>query len=133
MLEKKPLLVFFISVVVTGVLEYFSGYVLYGILGWTKCWDYNVEILNFGNIGGYVCLRSVLVFGISALLLMYVILPFFVKLSKKWNAKKFMIVSIIICSIFLVDEIYNLFPKFTSLPSAPDIYKTIGGKYIYFS
>ena len=65
--RKHPLQVFLISMISTGILEYFSGYILYGVLNLTKCWDYNQEILNFGNIGGYVCLRSVLVFGLSGL------------------------------------------------------------------
>ena len=78
--RKHPLQVFLISALATGILEYFSGYILYGKLGWTKCWDYNQEILNFGNINGYVCLRSVFIFGLSALALMYVILPLLTKL-----------------------------------------------------
>ena len=73
--RKHPLQVFLISMLVTGLLEYISGYILYGKLHWVRCWDYNQEILNFGNIHGYVCLRSVLIFGISALFLMYLILP----------------------------------------------------------
>lgn len=80
--RKHPLQVFLISMISTGILEYLAGYILYGKLGWVKCWDYNQEILSFGNIGGYVCLRSVLIFGISALLLMYVILPALIKLSQ---------------------------------------------------
>ena len=62
--RKSPLKVFLISAISTGILEYISGYVLYGVLHMVKCWDYNVEMLNFGNIGGYVCLRSVIVFGL---------------------------------------------------------------------
>ena len=52
-----------------------------------KCWDYNQEILNFGNINGYVCLRSVLIFGISSLLLMYIIVPLCFYLAKNMNKK----------------------------------------------
>ena len=107
--RKKPLQVFLISMVSTGILEYLSGYVLYGILGWTKCWDYNQEILNFGNINGYVCLRSVFVFGMCGLLLIYVIVPILIQIAKKVNEKKLLIFSIIICSIFVLDEFYNLF------------------------
>jgi len=131
--RKKPLQVFLISAISTGILEYFSGLILYGILGRTRCWDYNQEILNFGNIGGYVCLRSVLVFGICGLLLIYIILPLLLKLIKKVNIKKLLPISIIIFSIFLIDEIYNLllYPFFP-IPRASDFYKEHGLKYIYF-
>ena len=131
--RKKPLLVFLISAITSGILEYFSGYILYGKLGWTKCWDYNTEILNFGNINGYVCLRSVLLFGVSALLLMYVILPLLIRLVKSKHSKIVFIVSIVLCSIFLIDELYNLvFSHLLGLSRASRIYKSIGFKYLYF-
>ena len=132
--RKKPLLVFLISMISTGILEYISGYILYGKLHWIRCWDYNQEILNFGNINGYVCLRSVLVFGFSGLLLVYFIVPLFIKFVKgNKNINTIFIVSIIVCSIFLIDEVYNLIcsPLF-GLPKATGIYKDLGLKYLYF-
>lgn len=131
--RENPLQVFLISMLVTGILEYFSGYILYGKLGWTKCWDYNQEILNFGNIGGYVCLRSVLVFGLSGLALIYLILPVLSKIVRSKYINIIFIISIIICSIFILDEIYNLIiANVFHLPRARDFYKSLGLKYIYF-
>ena len=131
--RKKPLQVFLISSIVCGVLELLSGYVLYGILGLERCWSYNEEILNFGNIGGYVCLRSVLVFGFSALMLIYLIVPFIFKLSQKLNKKTFLILSISLFSIFVFDEIYNfILARTFSLPRSTNIYKPLGIKYIHF-
>jgi len=131
--RKHPLQVFLISMISTGILEYISGYILYGKLGWVKCWDYNTEILNFGNINGYVCLRSVLIFGLSGLLLMYVIIPLLLKLVSSKNIKLIFIVSIVLCSIFLLDEIYNLvFTYLFNLPKASTIYSNLGLKYLYF-
>ena len=129
--KDKPILVFLISLVCTGILEYISGFVLYGVLGWTKCWDYNNAILNWGNINGYVCLRSVLVFGLAGLALVYLIVPTLIKLVKKYP--KLYIVSIILASIFLLDEVYNLFLyKIFNLPNSIDIYKSIGFKYLFY-
>ena len=131
--RKKPLQVFLISAISTGILEYITGYILYGKLGWIKCWDYNQEILSFGNIDGYVCLRSVLIFGLSALLLIYLILPLLIKLSKTKKINLLLAISIILCSIFLIDEIYNLvFTELFNLPRASSIYKKLGIKYLYF-
>lgn len=131
--RKHPLQVFLISVISTGILEFLAGYILYGKLGLIKCWDYNQEILNFGNIGGYICLRSVLIFGISGLLLIYLILPVLIKLSKTKRINLLLTISLILCSIFLIDEIYNLvFTKLFNLPRASTIYKKLGIKYLYF-
>lgn len=129
--RKNPLKVFLISVISTGLLEYFSGLGIYIIGDGLRYWDYNTEILNFGNINGFVCLRSVMFFGLSALLLMYVIVPFCFHVANKSNKKVFLIVTIIICSIFLADEFYNLiFTKVFNLPNAIKIYKSIGIHYM---
>lgn len=133
--KKKPLILFLIACISTGILEYISGFLMYQFGDGIRCWNYNNEILNFGNIDGFVCLRSVLSFGLSALLLMYGIVPMFVYLSLKCNKKRFLIISISICSIFLLDEIYNLIiARIFDLPRARDIYSEIGYKYMdYYS
>ena len=129
--RKNPLKVFLISVISTGLLEYFSGLGIYIIGDGLRYWDYNTEILNFGNINGFVCFRSVMFFGLSALLLMYVIVPFCFHVANKSNKKVFLIVTISICSIFLADEFYNLiFTKLFNLPNAIKIYKSIGIHYM---
>lgn len=129
--RKNPLKVFLISVISTGLLEYFSGLGIYIIGDGLRYWNYNTEILNFGNINGFICLRSVMFFGLSALLLMYVIVPFCFHVANKSNKKVFLIVTISICSIFLADEFYNLiFTKLFNLPKATTIYKSIGIHYM---
>ena len=130
--RKNPLLVFLISAIATGILEYVGGAFMEHVMH-VKCWDYSTEILSFGNINGYVCIRSVLVFGISSLLLMYLIVPFCFYLAKKMDKKKFLILSYTICAIFLFDELYNLiFARIFSLPRASEIYKSLGFNYLYF-
>ena len=130
--RKNPLFVFIVSMVSTGILEYIGGYFMEYIMQ-VRCWDYSNEILNFGNIDGYVCLRSVLVFGFSALLLMYLIVPLCFYLAKKMPKKAFLILSYTICAIFLFDELYNLiFANLLNLPRASEVYKNLGFKYLYF-
>lgn len=132
-LKSKPWLVFLISFVSCGVLEYFSGLGMYIIGDGLRCWDYNSEILNFGNIGGFVCLRSALFFGLSSLLLIYGIIPFCFFLANKMNKKVFLIMSFSLCSIILIDEFYNLlFARIFHLPRASTIYKKIGIPYVSF-
>ena len=67
------------------------------------------------------------------ILLIYGILPIVIYLSRKTNKKLFVIVSIILVSIILLDEIYNLvIARIINTPRASDIYKEIGFKYVDF-
>lgn len=129
--RKRPFRVFLTSFLSCGILEYFSGLGMY--LAGNVCWDYNQEILNFGNIHGFVCLRSVTFFGLSSLLLMYVVVPLCFYLTKKMNQKLFLTISITLCSIILIDEFYNLWiADMLSLPRARNIYTKIGFHYVNF-
>lgn len=131
-LRKRPLLVFLISVFSTGILEYFSGFMIFKLYN-LRFWDYNTEILNFLNIGGFVCLRSVGFFGLSALFLTYCLVPFCIYLSYHFNKKTFLIVSVSICCLFLFDELYNLiFSRLFDLPRAHDIYEKIGFNFMNY-
>ena len=131
--RKKPLQVFLISMLSCGLLELVTGWFVPRLNNGVRWWSYNEEILNFGNIGGYVCLRSVLFFGLSGLLLIYIILPWIFSLTHKLNKKVFLIISISLCSIFIIDELYNLiFARVLFLPRATDIYKKLGFNFQYF-
>ena len=129
--RKHPFIVFLLSFIICGIVEFVAGWGLYTFFGGIRYWDYNVEILNFGNIGGFICLRSVLFFGISSLLLIYLIVPFVYYLAKNMNKKAFLILSFTLLSIILIDEFYNLvFARVLHLPRASRIYKKLGFKYV---
>ena len=128
--KKKPWLIFILSVVITGLLEYFSGLAIYKLIG-ARYWNYNTEIWNFGNIGGFVCLRSVLAFGLSSFILMYLFNPVAIYLSTKINKKVLITLSIIIITLIFADQVYNLIiTKAFGLKNAIQIYKTYGIKYM---
>ena len=132
--KKNPFKVFLISDISTDLLECFSGLVIYKVTGGLRLWDYNVEILNFGNIGGFVCLRSITFFGISSLILIYIIVPFCIYLSQNKNKKLILTISIILLSLIMFDALYTLiFARILSLPRASDFYKSIGWKYVKFN
>ncbi|MBR3117182.1 MAG: putative ABC transporter permease [Bacilli bacterium] len=131
--RSNPLTVFTLSIISATLLEFTAGYVLDKFFD-LRFWDYNVEILNFGNINGYICLRSVLGFGIAGIFLMYVLIPFLISLSKTIPKKVFLTISICLCSIFLLDELYNLFfARLLNLPTAMEIYEGKGFKYFEFN
>lgn len=129
--RRSPWAVFLISVVATGVLEFVAGWLVYTIGNGTRYWDYNVEIWNFGNIEGFVCLRSVLVFGISALMLMYAVVPGLIYLARKVPKKIFMSVVIVIFALVMADEVYNLLAaKVFGWPGAIEFYESMGWEYL---
>ena len=71
-LLRYPAAVFAVSALVCGLLELATGYVLlqyYNI----RLWDYNTEIWNWGNVGGYICFRSIAFFGVSGLFFQYIV------------------------------------------------------------
>ncbi len=100
--KDNPLLVFLFCVIVSGILEYVTGWVLYNVFN-TRLWDYNTEIWNFGNIGGYVCFRSVFVFGLAGLMLIYAVIPMLVRLMKLFDPSLVNIVCLILGAVFLLD------------------------------
>lgn len=131
-LRRYPWAVFLVSVVATGVLEFVAGWLIYTIGGGTRYWDYNTEILNFGNIEGFVCLRSVLVFGISALFLVYMVVPFLTWVSRRMSKRAFLTLAISLFVIVMIDEVYNILASkvFTEWVDATEIYKELGWKYL---
>ncbi len=100
--KDKPLLIFLLGVIISGVIEYVTGYVLYEYFN-IRLWDYNIEMLNFGNINGYVCLRSVLFFGISGLFLVYLVIPLLIKIVKKVNSNYLNKICIGLLCVFILD------------------------------
>ena len=129
--RKNPWLVFLLSVLVSGVVEFVAGWLVYTIGNGMRYWDYNTEILNFGNIGGFVCLRSVFFFGVSALFLIYMVVPFFVYLAKRMSKRAFLVLAISLFAVVIVDEVYNILAsKIFGWPDAMDFWRAMGWKYL---
>lgn len=102
--RKNPLWIFLINCLVTGILEYTTGYVLYEFFH-TRLWDYNTEIWNWGNINGFICARSIIFFGLSSLFLIYVLIPLLKKMVKKFSETKITLLSSILGIAFVSDMI----------------------------
>ena len=129
-LRRYPWAVFLLAMAVAGIVEFVGGWLVYTIGNGTRYWDYNTEILNFGNIGGFVCLRSVLFFGVSALFLMYAVVPVMIWLSRKMSRRAFLVLAISVFAVVMVDEVYNLLAsKFFDWPDAVKFYQSLGWKY----
>ena len=130
-LKRYPWAVFLLAMVVSGIVELVGGWLVYTIGNGMRYWDYNTEILNFGNIGGFVCLRSVLFFGVSALFLMYVVVPVFIWLSYRMSRRAFMVLTISLFAVVMVDEVYNMLALHVfGWPNAMDFWRRCGSKYL---
>lgn len=70
-LKKHPAVLFLLSAAATGAVEYAIGWAGIRFFG-LRLWDYRGLFLN---IGGIICLRSVLSFAVLALVFHYVIEP----------------------------------------------------------
>lgn len=88
---------------ISGAFECLVGWALYHFHGGLRLWDYNVERWNLGNIGGYVCFRSVLVFAIAAPLLIYTLIPLIGKLAKKLPAWAYALITLSPFALFAID------------------------------
>lgn len=106
-MKDRPLGVFLASGAIAGVLEFVTGYVAYHAFH-VRLWDYNTEIWNWLNIGGYVCLRSVLFFAVAGLVLRYVVQPFFEQLIEGWSKKKAYLVAGIPAAMFAGDILLSI-------------------------
>ena len=107
--KKKlhPLLLFLISAVGSGIIEYATGWVLYNLMGGVRLWDYNVEIWNWGNIDGFICARSVLIFGVFGTVFGALIVPKFMEYIKKVKAPPLVIFSAVLAIAVFADVIYG--------------------------
>lgn len=108
--KNNILKIFINSAVMCGLLEFIVGYLLLHI-SHIRLWNYNTEILNYGNIGGYICLRSVLFFGISGVFLMNIVLPLITKIINKYQSKKTEYITIFLGGLFCIDFIVNYIIK----------------------
>ena len=104
--RKKPWFVFLIGSLVCGSFELASGFILDRFFG-LRLWDYSLVILNWGNVNGYICARSVITWGIFGLIEMYGLVPLEEKFQKRFP-KAFNIVTIALFGLFALDIVLSL-------------------------
>lgn len=66
---------FFMSILICGVLEYMTSYIMEKIFK-ARWWDYSN---NKFNINGRICLETLIPFGIAGTFIIYIANPFFLK------------------------------------------------------
>ncbi len=96
---------------ISGAFEFVVGWALYHFHDGLRLWDYNTERWNWGNIGGYVCFRSVIVFAAAAPILIYTLIPLIGKMAKKLPDKVYTLITLVPFVLFIIDIIQGYLIK----------------------
>ncbi len=128
--KKHPLVVFLLAVLITGAVELIGGWLVYTVGNGTRYWNYDYGLWAWGSINGFVCPLSVTFFGIGALALIYIIMPFLNWLALRMSKRAFLTLAITLFALIMVDELTNLVLKNVGAPTAMDLYRNMGMKYL---
>ncbi len=101
--KKKPVVLFFLTVVLCGVLEYFTGYYLEKTHGMSY-WSYKGY---FMNLHGRICAEGLFVFGAAGLLVTYVVAPMVDNLVRSIPLKVMIPIVTALFVVFMGDQIYS--------------------------
>lgn len=102
--ENDILILFSTSILICGILEYFTSYLLEKIFN-MRWWDYSK---NKFNINGRICLETLILFGIGSIIIIKFTNPLLINLISKINIDIIHILAFIFSSIIIVDLIISL-------------------------
>lgn len=102
--RDNPVKVFFLSMLLCGVIEYFSSWYM-EVLYKTRWWDYTGYFLN---INGRICLEGLLIFGFGCCVSIYFLTPFLIKNFHDMNKKILLLITIILIVLFTIDLAFYL-------------------------
>ena len=100
---NDPIALFIMAIVVCGVLEYFTSYIMEKLFH-ARWWDYSGYKYN---INGRVCLNTIIPFGILGLLIMYVLNPVCIDLLNKLSELSLNLASIGFLIAIFIDFIVS--------------------------
>ncbi len=100
----KPILLFIMSMLICTVIEYLGSFILEKVFN-TRWWDYSQKKFN---IKGRVCLENMILFGLGAMIVMYLINPLVLKLVNALSSHTQLILAIVIFIIYFADNMLSL-------------------------
>ena len=102
---QNPFVLFCVAIVICGVLEYATSYVMEKIFK-ARWWDYSKRKFN---INGRVCLETIIPFGLLGCFVMYISNPFFINILEKIPSNILNIMFYIFLSTFILDFMISFF------------------------
>lgn len=97
---SSPLIVYLVAVVLTSTLEYITSYIMERFFH-TRWWDYSQ---NKFNIKGRICLLNSSLFGILAVIVIYIMNPFFLNVTSLIGNR----IQVILINLFMIGLIVDL-------------------------
>lgn len=102
--QGNILVLFFLSILICGTLEYFTSYIMEKLFN-ARWWDYSQKKIN---INGRVCLDTLLPFGFLGVGILKLLNPFIIDKLHLIPDNTLMYICIIIALIYLTDTIVSL-------------------------
>ena len=99
--NKKPMLIFFLGILIAGIMEYSTATYLWNVEH-LKYWDYSGYFLN---IQGRICLEGLLFFGIMGLTGIYFFAPLADNLLNKIPIKIRKRIVAVLVVLFVADKV----------------------------
>lgn len=99
--KDKPILVFLLGIVFCDIVEYITSYIMEKLFS-ARWWDYTYELLN---IGGRICLKHTLYWGVISVIFVNTIHPAVDKLYGRIDGGYLRIILVVILVIFVLDVI----------------------------
>ena len=103
--REKPLLTFFLAMVLCGIVEYGTAWYL-EYTQHLKWWDYSGYFLN---LHGRICLEGLIVFGLGGCAFIYLLAPLLDQIFLKIPKRTAVLVCLILVIIFCADAGYSYF------------------------
>jgi len=104
LIKSSPVLVFLISMVVTSILEYLTGWLLEALFH-TRWWDYSGRRFN---LKGRICLRNSILFGLMGLVITYFLGPVAEQFVKSLHPESQRVLASLIFALLMFDLIRTL-------------------------
>ena len=99
--KSNPIIIFFLSMLITSTLEYFTSYIFEKIFN-NKWWDYSYRP---DNINGRICLSNSIYFGLGSVITIYFVDPIVNNLIVVLSSS--IVIIIVIMIIFIIDLIWS--------------------------
>ncbi len=101
--KDNPLTVFILAMFICSFIEYMTSYTMEKLFK-ARWWDYSNQKFN---LNGRTCLLNTFLFGVLALVLIYIVNPPLLSLIDKINKNTLNIISVICLVIFLIDLVIS--------------------------
>ena len=99
--RKKPVAEFFLAIVLSGAVEYFTSWYLEMMHGGMRWWDYTGYFLN---LNGRICAEGLLVFGVAGVAVVYFLAPAIDGVIRRIKPAVAITLAAVLLTVFLADN-----------------------------